>query len=317
MTARFVLSVDVEGLWGLFFVRSYVDDPHAAEAGRAALPRMGTLLADRGMAATFAFVGHLFLDACGPWDGTAHPEIARPVYPWYERDWYGDDPGTDEARDPLWYARSQALAVHAQGHDVGAHGFAHAILDPDCVTREIAADEMRQAQAAAADAGLPPLRSFVFPQNVVGHVDALAEHGFTCYRDTDGGLPVRAGPPGGLGRAASLARHALAAPPFVGQARVRDDGVVILPSSFPLLGREGLRRVVSRGARVGRVAKGLERAAQGDAVLHLWTHPHAFASDAAFSDLAAVLYLVAEWCERGDARVMTMADLADEARRDA
>jgi len=316
MSARFVLSVDVEGLWGLFFVRSYVADPTAAEAGRRALPRLGTMLAERGMAATFAFVGHLFHDSCGPWETEAHPDAPRPVYPWYERDWYGDDPGTDEARDPLWYARSQALAIHAQGHDVGAHGFAHAILDPEHVQRDVADHEMRSAQSAADTAGLPSLRSFVFPQNVVGHVDALAENGFTCYRDTDGGLPVRAGPPGGLGRAASLARHALAAPPFVGQARMRDDGVVVLPSSFPLLGRDGLRRVVSRSARIARVEKGLQRAARKDAIVHVWTHPHAFTSDAAFADLAAVLDLVSSWCERGDARVMTMADVADEVRRD-
>jgi hypothetical protein len=317
VTARFTLSVDVEGLWGLFFVRSYVDDPSAARAGRVALPRMGAMLADREMAATFVFVGHLLLDSCGPWQGRPHPAAERPEYPWYDRDWYADDPGTDEARDPLWYARSQALAIAAQGHDVGAHGFAHVILDPTCVSRGVAADEMRLAQEAAKAAGLPTLRSFVFPQNVIGHVDALAEQGFTCYRDTDGGLPVRAGPPGGLGRAANLARHALAAPPHVGQARVRDDGVVVVPSSFPLLGREGLRRVVTRGARVARIEKGLAQAAREDAILHVWTHPHAFASPEAFADLADILDTVAAWVARGDARVLTMAGLADVERAHA
>ena len=161
------------------------------------------------------------------------------------------------------------------------------------------------------------MRSFVFPQNVIGHEDALADAGFTCYRDTDGGRPVRAGPPGGLGRAASLARHALATEPDVGSPRVRDDGVVVLPSSFPLLGRDGLRRVVTRAARVARVAKGLERAAREDAVVHVWTHPHAFAGEAAFDDLAAILDVVAAWRARGDAEVLTMAALAERARADA
>ena len=317
MTARFVLSVDVEGLWGLFFVRSYVDDTSVAEAGRVALPRMGAMLAERDMAATFAFVGHLFLARCGPWNGQPHPDAPRPSYPWYDRDWYGDDPGGDESVAPLWYARSQALAIHEQGHDVGAHGFAHAILDESCVARDVAVAEMTRAQDAAADAGLPPLRSFIFPQNVLGHVDALAAAGYTSYRDTDGGQAVRAGPPGGLGRAASLARHAFAAPPFVGQPHVRDDGVVVLPSSFPLLGREGLRRVVTRGARVARVEKGLQRAAGEGAVVHVWTHPHAFAGPDAFDDLRAILDRVAEWRDRGDAEVLTMAALAERARSDA
>ncbi len=311
---RFCLSVDVEGLWGLFFVRAYVDDPTLASGGRDALPRMGRLLEERGLAGTFAFVGHLLLDACGPWEGSAHPEIPRPTYPWYDRDWYDDDPGTDEARAPLWYARSQALAIHAMGHEVAAHGFAHAILDESHVPRAVADAELTSAQAAAVDAGLPTLRSFVYPQNVVGHVDALAAAGYGCYRESDAGQPARAGPPGGLQRAANLARHALAATPFVGHPMVRDDGVVALPSSFPILGREGLRRVVRRSARVARIEKGLRRAATEGAVLHVWTHPHAFATEEALDDLAAVLDVVAEWSERGDIEVLTMADMAERAR---
>ncbi len=317
MSATFTLSVDVEGLWGLFFVRSYVEDQSAARAGRTALPQMLTLLAERELLATFVFVGHLLLERCGPWEGTPHPGLPRPQYPWYDRDWLSDDPGTDEERDPLWYARSQALATAAAGHDVGAHGFAHAILDESCVGADVADAEFQGAQQAAADAGLAPMASFVYPQNVVGHADRLAEAGYIAYRDTDGGAPVRAGPPGGLGRARNLMRHALATTPPIGKPRLRDDGVVVVPSSFPLLGREGLRQAVTRSARVARVEKGLSSAARDDAVLHLWTHPHAFASDAALGDLAAILDAVAAGRDRGDVRVLTMAQMARDVRGEA
>lgn len=314
MSGSFTLSVDVEGLWGLFFVRSYVEEPSAAEAGRRALPRMLELLAERRMKATFAFVGHLFLDRCGPWKGAPHPEAPRPRYSWYDRDWYADDPGGDERSHPLWYARSQALAAAAAGHDVGAHGFVHAILDAASVGADVADAEFAGAQAAARDAGLPPLRSFVFPQNVVGHVGRLAPAGFSCYRESDGGRGARAGPPGGLKRARNLAAHALAAAPFVGKASRRADGVVAVPSSFPLLGREGLRKAVTRGARVARVEKGLDAAAAEGALLHVWTHPHAFASDDAFGDLAAVLDAVARRRDKGDVEVLTMAEVADRTK---
>jgi len=306
----FTLSVDVEGLWGLFFVRSYVEDTSAAEAGRRALPRMLSLLAERRMHATFAFVGHLFLDGCGPWTGAPHPDAPRPKYSWYDRDWYADDPGGDETSHPLWYARSQALAAAAAGHDVGAHGFAHAILDSSCVASDVADSEFSQAQAAARAAGLPALRSFVFPQNVVGHADRLAAAGFSCYRESDGGRGARAGPPGGLRRARNLAEHALAAEPFVGKPVRRADGVVALPSSFPLLGREGIRKAVTRGARVARVEKGLDAAARDGAMLHVWTHPHALSDEDAFADLVAVLDAVARRRDRGDVEVLTMAGAA-------
>jgi peptidoglycan/xylan/chitin deacetylase (PgdA/CDA1 family) len=310
VSGAFTLSVDVEGLWGLFFVREYVDDPRAAEAGRAALPRMLELLAERRMHATFAFVGHLLLDRCGPWKGAPHPDAPRPRYPWYDRDWYGDDPGGDESSHPLWYARSQALAAARAGHDVGAHGFAHAILDATCVGRDVADFEFAAAQRAARDAGLPPLRSFVFPQNVVGHTDGLAAAGFTCYRAADGGRAARAGPPGGLRRARNLAEHALAAVPSVGRPVRRAEGVVEIPSSFPLLGREGLRKAVTRAARVARVEKGLDAAAREGAMLHVWTHPHAFADETSLGDLAAVLDAVARRRDRGDVEVLTMAEAA-------
>ena len=313
MRPAFTLSVDVEGLWGLFFVRSYVEDPRAAEAGCRALPEMLRLLAERRMHATFAFVGHLLLDRCGPWTGTPHPQAPRPRYPWYEPDWYADDPGGSESSHPHWYARSQALAVAAAGHDVGAHGFAHVILDETCAGAEVADAEFAQAQAAARDAGLPPLASFVYPQNVVGHVARLAPAGFACYRESDGGRGARAGPPGGLRRARNLAEHALAATPFVGTPSRRADGVVAIPSSFPLLGREGLRKAVTRAARVARVEKGLDAALREGAMLHVWTHPHAFADATSLGDLAAVLDSVARRRDRGDVEVLTMAEAAARA----
>jgi len=314
MRGAFTLSVDVEGLWGLFFVRSYVENPSAAEAGRRALPRMLDLLAERKMRATFAFVGHLFLDRCGPWKGAPHPDAPRPRYPWYDRDWYADCPGADEASHPHWYARSQATSVAAAGHDVGAHGFVHAILDETSVGADVADAEFASAQRAAAGAGLPPLRSFVFPQNVVGHASRLARAGFACYRESDGGRGARAGPPAGLKRAKNLADHAIAATPFVGRPTRRADGVVAVPSSFPLLGREGLRKAVTRAARVARVEKGLDAAAREGALLHVWTHPHAFGDATSLGDLAAVLDAVARRRDRGDVDVLTMAEAADLAR---
>jgi hypothetical protein len=291
-----------------------VEDTTAARAGAAALPRLARVLAERDVRATFAFVGHLFHASCGPFHGVPHPELPRPRYPWYDRDWYADDPATDETRDPLWYGRSAALDVHALGHDVGAHGYSHAILDPACVDRAFAMAELAAACRAAEDAGLPALRSFVFPQNVIGHEDALAGTGFRCYRATDGDGPARAGPPGGMRRARNLLEHALAATPHTGRPRVRDDGVVVVPSSMPFLGRAGVRRAVARSARTARIEKGLERAAREQAVLHLWTHPHQFAGEDSFDDLLAVLERVDAWRDRGDVRVMAMDTLAREAR---
>ena len=84
-----------------------------------------------------------------------------------------------------------------------------------------------------------------------------------------------------------------------------------------MLGREGMRQAITRAARVARVEKGLASAASEGAVLHLWTHPHAFGAEAALDDLAAVLDVVVTWRDRGDVEVLTMGALAGKARKDA
>jgi hypothetical protein len=311
----FVFSVDVEGLWGVFFVERHRRDAVAARAAREAVPRLVSLLDARRIPATFAFVGHLVLDRCAREEGgRPHAAMPRARYPWWDRDWYEFDPCSSEAEAPDWYGRSLVEAVRRSpgGHEIGSHGFSHAVFDEAHMGADVAREEFAGARRAAAAAGCD-LVSLVYPQNVVGHRGLLAPTGHLCYRAPDGGEAQRAGPPGGLGRALRLARHALAAEPPVGLPR-RVDGVVEIPSSMPIVGAEGLRRVISRGARVSRVSRGLAAAVREEAVFHLWTHPHAFARrpEELYGALEESLDEVARLRDRGLLRALTMGDLARE-----
>ncbi len=312
MTPTFTFSVDVEGLWGVFFVRRHREDRVAARGARDAVPALLRLLGERRVRATFAVVGHLFLDRCERRDGRPHPEMPRPRYPWWKDDWYAFDPCSDETAAPDWYGRSLVDAIRRDpaGHEIGSHGFSHAIFDETGCPVEVAGAELRASRAAAASAGVE-LRSFVYPQNVVGHRRLLAPAGFSCYRAPDADTTARAGPPGGAARALRFARHLAAVEPPVGLPR-RVDGVVEIPSSMPIVGAEGIRALLSRRARVARARRGLEAARREDAVFHLWTHPHAFAGKGAavLDSLAETLDEVAALRDRGEIRVATMGDLA-------
>src|SRR5687767_9232224 len=100
----FVLSLDTELAWG-----SFDHTPVAAFANRypdlrGTIRRLLDLFERYELSATWAVVGHLFLDSCQRGgDGRAHPECLRPQYRWYPHDWLGADPCTDRHTDPLWY----------------------------------------------------------------------------------------------------------------------------------------------------------------------------------------------------------------------
>ncbi|MCK6480794.1 MAG: polysaccharide deacetylase family protein [Planctomycetes bacterium] len=312
MRPSFVFSVDVEGLWGVFFVERWRGDAAAARGAREAVPAMLRLLDERRLPATFAVVGHLFLDRCERGDGRPHPEMPRASYPWWPGDWYAHDPCSDEASAPDWYGRSLVEAIRRSpgGHELASHGFSHAVFDERHMDAAVAAAEFSAARRAAAGAGVE-VRSFVYPQNVVGHGPLLAPAGFTCFRAPDGDEPQRAGPPGGAGRAIRFARHVAGAAPPVGRPRLVH-GVVEIPSSMPIVGAEGIRVLISRRARVARARRGLEAARREGAVFHLWTHPHAFAGRGAgvLDSLAATLDDAAALRDRGEIEVATMGSMA-------
>lgn len=315
MRPTFTFSVDVEGLWGVFFVKRHREDRVAAEGARRAVPELVRMLDERNLRATFAFVGHLLLERCERGDGRPHPDMPRATPSWWRDDWYAFDPCTDEKRDPDWYGSSLLEAVRSSptGHEVASHGFSHAVFDEgDGCSREVADAELRGARAAGAARGCD-LVSLVYPQNVIGHVDRLAAAGYRCFRAPDGGVDQRAGPPGGAHRAARLARHVLASEPPVGVPRLVH-GVVEIPSSLPIVGGEGVRRFIGRRARAERCRRGLDAAQREGAVFHLWTHPHAFArrAEVIYGALEETLDRVAAMRDAGDLVVRTMGEMADE-----
>jgi peptidoglycan/xylan/chitin deacetylase (PgdA/CDA1 family) len=299
VSASFLLTFDVELLWGVFFDKGWKKRGEEQWAGyRRVFGEILTALDTHDVKATFAFVGHLCLERCERVDGRVHPEMPRPVHDFFEGDWYDHDPATDRERDPLWYAPDLVTAVKgaSAGHEIGCHGFSHAFLDGG---RELARAEIRAAADAVRAHDVEP-RSFVYPRNVVAFTDELAPAGFTCYRE---GLEYGS-------RAVGLLRKATGARPPVGKAK-RVGDLVEVPAGIPILPAVGLRRVVSHRARLKEVAKGLERAAKESAVFHLWTHPHNFVEgrEVMIGFLDGALELVRKARERGDVEVLTMGEV--------
>ena len=97
--AAFIISIDTELLWG------YVLHPHhkmvrllkqAERAGRGPVDSLLALFEKYHIAATWAIVGHLFLDRCEKEEGLPHKDMPR-----FRDTWYSWDPCSNIQQAPL------------------------------------------------------------------------------------------------------------------------------------------------------------------------------------------------------------------------
>lgn len=298
-----VISVDAELGWGYHDVSP---PPTWLDSARDGWQRLVELCDEFGVPATWAVVGHLFLDSC---DGVHSDHPLSPEEFAHERRVWASRPDLRFGHGLIESVRDARL-----DHEIGCHTFAHVEFNDPRVDRTVARAEIGRCVQLATDRGIS-LRSFVFPRNAVGHRDVLAEYGFTCYRGrrpgTENGSsrrPVRKATEG-------LTR--VDAPPLV-EPTVDEYGLVNVPASLYLFDFEGIaRRIVEnlRGDYVLRAAKaGIDAVIGSGRVLHLWLHPNNITADRDVRRLRAVLGYLEERRESTDLRVATMGELADAVR---
>jgi hypothetical protein len=194
--------------------------------------------------------------------------------------------------------------------EIACHSFSHVIFgDPEC-SRETAVSEIQACIGAADELGIT-LRSFVFPRNNVGHLDALKEHGFTCFRGGDATwLPGHA-TSDRIRRARRIADVVTARrPPVVLPERTQ--GLINIPGSMMFFPAHGARRHLPTSLRARRALKGVEEAARQRRIMHLWLHPTNLADKTAdmLAAFRTVFADVARRRERGELDVLPMGELA-------
>lgn len=275
------ISIDLELAWGVWdtLTPAYLADCLALE--RAISRRLLSVFEDADVPVTWAVVAHLLSE---------RTDVSRSELPaWYAPDIIDD---IQRSRVP---------------HEIGSHSFAHPNFAS--LTRAEAIEDLRRAKDEHVRRGLP-FRSFVYPRNQVGHIDALQEVGIEVYRSTDQGWQNRVRG-GRLNRLAHLASHAIpVAPPTV--QIVRHDRVVESPSSMLLIGRGGVRRFLRPDILEFRAARAMDRASRTGELFHLWFHPSNFYKDATvqFGLLEKILRRACRGRDRGELRIVTMQDLA-------
>ena len=312
MRPTFVLSLDKELVWGSFDHTSAEEWGRQNPDPRGVVAELLRLFDEYRIPATWAVVGHLFLRSCtrGP-DGRAHPELLRPSYEWYPRDWLGVDPCTDRARAPLFYGDDivDSILAAKTPQEIGSHSFSHIVYgDPGC-SADVARADVEACVRVARERNIT-LRSFVFPRNVEGHHAVLRDNGFAAYRGEE---PIWYRTIGGrVKRGAHLIDQAAGLEPPVSLPHETLPGLWNVPGSMLFLHRGGVRRLIPLASRVKKARAGLARAVRENKVFHLWFHPFNMSQDreGMFAALRAILAEAASLRARGLLDICTMGDVA-------
>jgi peptidoglycan/xylan/chitin deacetylase (PgdA/CDA1 family) len=307
----FVFSLDLELAWGAVHRGSYDGREKDFLRTRYAVDEVLRLLRKYSIKATWAVVGHLFLPCCRPSDGVKHPEIIRSPYPALSGDWFDRDPCADVWEEPYWYAPDIVEKIKScpVPQEIGCHNFSHRIVGSSGCSKETFASELAASQQAASAYG-ETLRSFVFPRNMIGHLEVLESHGYRAFRglapDWTNKLPGRLRRPARLIDAFIPAGAPTSHPSH-------EAGMWNIPASYNYLHRSGWARTVPVWVRVRKSVRALRNAARRGTIFHLWTHPFNIASDprSLIRGLEAIFQEVRTLRDSGLVVNQTMGEIAE------
>ncbi len=277
MSGIFTLSLDTELIWGVVQWARKEHEESVAMA-REIIDELLGLMDKYDVQATWAVVGHLFLDKCRIENGKKHSDMPRPQYSWLAKDWYDVDPCTDIETDPFFYGKDiiKKIIKAKTKHEIGCHAFSHVIFGEQGCTGEVADAELKKSKELAKSFGIE-LKSLVFPQNSIGHLEIVKNNGFTCYRGPD---PLWYNSyPHLLRKAMHPLDVGLAMCPPVVEARETLPGLWNIPGSMLYLSCDGVRKLIPVSSRVAKAKKGIDSAIKQDMIFHLWFHPFNLASN--------------------------------------
>ena len=298
MPARFILSFDCEGKWGVADILSPAFHSSLTdEKLKAAYGAIVDVLDEFAIPATFAFVGAFaqpsakFSEISDGLRALAKrvPEYLGPALDdidhGSQQGWHGD-----------WEV--ERAATSRTVHEIALHGMTHVPwtdVDAAFVNVELAMWRSMTGPVRGAT-------TVVYPRNAVAHLDLLATAGIEGYREAR--------------PSASRMRSLLSEFNIWASAdidRPIKNALVPIPAGFFINWQHGLRRVVPRALSARRAAHVLSTSKRDDGVAHFWIHPENFASaPTTINLLRDLLKLVADRRESGDCVVLTQAQYCAE-----
>jgi len=312
----FVISIDTELAWGLAHRRDG-SDGHRFDLEREVIPQILDLFTRYRISATWAVVGHLFLDRCQPGpDGRPHPEVIPPDYAWLDGGWFDVDPCSSLDQAPFYYGRDivEEVAACPVPQEIASHAFSHVIADDPGCSEEVLASELAASRAAAEAHGIE-LRSFVYPRNAIAHLGTLRGAGFANYR---GHRPAPfAGVPAWRRRATVLADRLVPLAGSAVQPLPGPEGLWNIPQTY-LFAPVTSRRRTPVGLWCRQPLARLRQAVRQRSLFHLWFHPYnvTAAPERSLAALERICRAASRARDQGELDILPMGTLTDHLNGD-
>lgn len=296
----FIVSIDVELLWGFVcypehkFVKLLKNDK---EACRGKIDFLLKLFEKLNIKATWAIVGHLFLDNCKKINGIPHIDMPR-----YKDKWYDFDPCSNINKDALFYGKDiiENILSSPVKHEIGYHTFSH-VPFTKC-NQEVAEAEIKKGIALAKEMGII-FKSFVFPENEIAHLNVLSKYGFEIYRGKRTSLGFYNFKQNILLRKFNAAIDKIISLPV--EPKWKKEGIWEIPSSMSFYDPQFPQLVLPK-AKLG-----LSAAICLNKVFHINFHPwNLLVYDSMRRDLEKFLELVAKKRDKKKLIIFTMGELA-------
>lgn len=310
---KFVLSLDTELAWGSFYNEKVLNNRlRNFYNTRKAISSLINILEKYEISATWAFVGHLMLQKCNEIDGVKHPEIIRPRYKWFEKDWFYYVPSFEE-KNSIWYGSDILKMVLncAIEQEIASHSFSHIYFGLEGCDEECAESDIKRC-IEIAELNNITLYSFIFPRNLEGHINLIKKYGFTIYR--------------GLGdewyrkinnkifqRIARILDKILSLSPSTSDVQIDEYGLYRTPGNMQYSSSRGIYKILAKKSSVKKAKKGLDRAIEKGEVFHMWFHPFNLSGDidASIEDLKEILEYANKKINEGYLENVTMKELVD------
>jgi len=307
-----VVSLDLELLWGYHDLTVTPILRQQCDGAREAVRRLLELFDKYGVPATWAIVGHLFLNqAERDAAGRPHPEHPRPTYARLTGDWFAALPSGDATACPEWYGHDLVEMIKGarQAQEIGCHTFSHVVFGEDGCDPTVAKAELDRCLALARAEGIE-MKTIVFPRNKIGHLSLVREAGMQVYRGRDIS-PFPALPPS-LQDAGAIVSRILSKPPAPVLPYRTPEGLINLPGSMFYLAATEWQRYVPMMFRTVVAKRGLRDAARQHRIFHLRLHPEAlvFEADRLFAGLDSIFQEAARLRDGGRLQMLSMYDAA-------
>jgi peptidoglycan/xylan/chitin deacetylase (PgdA/CDA1 family) len=305
MTAKFIISFDCEGKWGVA--------DHLTKQIHQALNNVNLLNSYKNIVsmldkfdipATFAFVGCFSVSE--PELKSIEPaliELAQ-IFPHYLGKALTDY-RTNSSQGWIGNWALDLIKLSRLNHEIGLHGVTHIPWDDPLMTEEHARQELSILYNANSDL-IHEISTYIYPRNAIAYPHLLAEQGIIGYRE---------------GRARTSRLNSLLAEFNVFAKPDKDlkhTIVQAIPAGFFVNWKYGARAYVPLNVSRIRARMLLRRAYQESALVHFWTHPENFATaPGTLNVLKAILEEVVTMRDKGLCQIFTQKSYCEALREKA